>query len=292
MAQQHQAGSVDAYWSEHTVQTREFATVQESLDFLEWRFAQYPLFREFMALHAPHAGGVILDYGCGLGNDVAGFLHFSNPAKVIGVDISPKALALTEKRLRLHQADPARYALVQTRDAATSVPLPDASVDYLQCLGVLQHASHPESLLKDFFRVLKPGREARVMVYNRESVWLHLYVAYVKIILQNAFPGMDLDTAFSKTTDGAGCPVSRCWDEAAFTRFCTEAGFAVKYLGGYLSLHELDMLRRYGDQAVSDERLAREHRDFLASMTRDAAGLPMQGKFHCGIGAVFHLRKP
>ena len=43
------------------------------------------------------------------------------------------------------------------------------SVDFLQCLGVLHHASHPEALLREFHRVLKPGGESRVMVYNREA---------------------------------------------------------------------------------------------------------------------------
>ena len=37
----------------------------------------------------------------------------------------------------------------------------------------------PGRILCEFHRVLKPGGYGRLMVYNYNSIWLHLYVAYM-----------------------------------------------------------------------------------------------------------------
>ena len=42
--------AVDRYWTAHTVNSRPFATAEASADYLEWRFAEYPLFRELSGL--------------------------------------------------------------------------------------------------------------------------------------------------------------------------------------------------------------------------------------------------
>src|SRR4051794_22721099 len=64
---------VESYWGRHTVDTSKLWTRRASERQLEWRFAQYPLFREFSGLWGNHDGEVILDYGCGPGNDLTGF---------------------------------------------------------------------------------------------------------------------------------------------------------------------------------------------------------------------------
>jgi SAM-dependent methyltransferase len=122
------------------------------------------------------------------------------------------------------------------------------SVDFLQCLGVLHHTSHPEALLREFHRRLKPGGESRVMVYNRESVWVHLFAAYEKFVIQNAFPGKDVYDIFHLTVDveadGTGkCPVARCHNWKEFSSLCESNGFQTEYMGGYLSDVELNSMK-------------------------------------------------
>src|ERR1044071_4313414 len=102
---------VDRYWADFTVFAKPFDSVEESLENLEWRFEQYPLFREFMELYGDHAADVVLDYGCGPGNDVVGFLVHGRARKVIGFDVSSKALALASSRVELHRIDPCRVEL-------------------------------------------------------------------------------------------------------------------------------------------------------------------------------------
>ena len=45
---------------------------------------------------------VVVDYGCGPGNDLVGFSEFSKTKKLIGVDVSKTALKVAETRLKLH----------------------------------------------------------------------------------------------------------------------------------------------------------------------------------------------
>lgn len=287
---------VDGFWGEHVVEPTRFKSAWQSRRQLAWRASLYPLFTEFVNLYGHHDGQVVLDYGCGPGNDLVGYSIYTKARKVIGIDISEKALRLAQHRLSLHRVESERIELIQSSDTSEAIPLEDESVDFFQCLGVLHHTSHPEALLQEFHRVLKPGAESRVMVYNRDSVWVHLYAAYEKLVLQNAFPGKNVYEIFHHTvdveSDGTGkCPIARCHSWKEFSLICESSGFKTEYLGGYLSDVELNSMKKHFRQALRDERLDQEHRDFLNALTMDRRKLPMyQGK-HAGIGGVFKLVK-
>ena len=282
---------VDTYLDDHTVNSTPFATRSSSERYLEWRFDEYPLFREFSGLWGDHDGEVVLDYGCGPGNDVTGFLLYTRARQVIGMDVSRKALELARRRVALHEIPTERVRLVQLNDATPEVPLPDESVDFLQSQGVLQHVSNPGEVLRELQRVLRPGRDARVMVYNRDSVWLHLYTAYVTMLLEGKHTEMPVEEVFQLTTDGPECPIARCWRSDDFIALCAEAGFQAEFLGGYLSRHELQLLDQYREQAIADERLAAEHREFLQELEVDDQGLPKYRGHYAGVGGGYILRK-
>jgi hypothetical protein len=72
---------------------------------------------------------------------------------------------------------------------------------------------------------------------------------------------------------------------------CEQAGFRAEYAGGYLSRHELERLKAVGAEAMADERLGDEHRDFLRGLGTDDRGYPMHQGAHAGIGGVYKLRK-
>jgi ubiquinone/menaquinone biosynthesis C-methylase UbiE len=287
---------VDSFWGEHTVHTETFKTAYQSEKYLQWRSGLYPLFAEFMNLYGVHDDEVVLDYGCGPGNDVVGFAIYTRAKKIIGIDISEKALLMARERLALHHVAPERVELIHSADTIQKIMLDDESVDYIHCAGVLHHTSNPPALLAEFKRILKPGAQACVMVYNRDSVWLHLHAAYENLILQNKFPGMTADEAFHKTVDleadgTSNCPIARCYTAQQFISLCEEAGFRAEYLGGYLSDVELNALKIHREAALQDERLPEEHRRFLSSLDFDEQGLPMHEGKHAGIGGVYRLYK-
>ncbi len=206
--------AVDQYWTRHTVRAERFRSRRASERNLEWRFEQYPLFREFSGLWGEHDGEVILDYGCGPGNDLVGYALYTGARRIVGVDVSPRALELARDRLALHGIDPERVELLQGSDASVAIPLDDASVDFVQSQGVLHHTSDPEAILRELHRVLRPGGRGLIMVYNRASLWFHLYTAYEKMIVEDAFPGLDVHEAFRRNTDGPECPISRSYPPA------------------------------------------------------------------------------
>ena len=71
---------------------------------------------------------VVVDYGCGPGNDLVGFSVFSKPAKLYRMDVSAQALQVAGKRLELHEA---AVELVQLDEVENNLPLKDGSVDYI-----------------------------------------------------------------------------------------------------------------------------------------------------------------
>jgi SAM-dependent methyltransferase len=284
------ATAVESYWDRHTVRARDFRSARASKRYLEWRFDEYPLFREFSGLWGSHDGDVILDYGCGPGNDLVGFAVHTRARRIIGLDVSQTALDLASRRLRLHDGARSRVELGLVSDSDPVIPLADGSVDHVNCQGVLHHTSTPEAILAEFARVLRPRGTATIMVYNRDSVWFHLWTAYERMIVEGGFDGLDVEAVFARSTDGPECPISRCYRAEDFLAACRGAGFEGEYVGGYLSRHELRSLARAWTRALGDARVAAEHRDFLRELTFDFKGYPMHDGRHAGIGGTYRLR--
>jgi len=283
--------AVDAFWSQETVYVPQFQSAIQSWLNLQWRFRIHPKFKELTGLYGPHEGEVILDYGCGPGNDMVGFTLYTNARKVIGMDVSLKSLALAAYRLALHKVDTQRVELIQSHDAEPEIQLSDESIDFISCQGVLMHTSHPEKILAEFFRVLKGGAQACVMVYTRPSVWFDLYTAYERVIVKGAFPGLDIDQAFSKNTDGVDCPLARCYPVNQFISLCESAGFECRFAGGYLTETEIISTKQHLASALNDLKLADSHKEFLNRLTFDDKKLPMCEGYYAGVSGVYHLRK-
>lgn len=283
--------AMDKFWSENTVYVPAMRSALQSRLTIGWRFKIHPMFRELSGLYGDHAGEVVLDYGCGPGNDITGFAIHSRAAKIIGMDISAKSLSLSTTRLALHKVEPNRIELIQIHDSAPVIPLPNASVDFISCQGVLMHTSEPAKILAEFFRILKPGSKACIMVYSQPSIWFDLYTAYEQMVVKNAFSGMNIERAFRSNTDGLDCPMSRCFHIEEFSTMCESAGFECRFAGGYLTETEMISLRRYCNRALEDSRLDDSHKKFLRSLTFDRRGLPMFQDRYAGVSGVYHLVK-
>lgn len=281
--------AVDTYWAEHTVHSAPFHSARSSLAYLRRRSRDYPLFEQLMELYGDHRRDTVVDFGCGPGNDLVGFLVLGRARRVIGIDVSRRALELARRRLALHRIDGARATLIQIGDGAAAVPLGDASVDYLYCEGVLHHTSDPGGLLHEFRRIVKPGARVAIMVYNRDSIYYHLFTAYQRQVLEGAFDGLSVDEAFRRNTDGDECPISRAYRPLDFVDLCRDAGFDARFVGGYFAGLELRLLQSLGAQALADRRLPAEHRAFLGDLDIGPDGFPrFRGQF-AGIGGVYHL---
>lgn len=281
---------VERYWNRHTVNSRPFKSARESAEYLEWRFAEYPLFREFTGLWGDHANERLLDYGCGPGNDVTGFLLYSGAAHVVGADVSKKALDLASRRLRLHGIEQSRYELVHVAESDDRLPFEDGCFDHVNSSGVIHHVSRPDIVLRELRRVLTPVGTCTIMVYNRNSIYFHLYTAYMRQCLEGTFAGMSVEEAFRRNTDGEECPISTAYVGGGFLQLCREAGFDGEYLGGYFLKDEPVWLRAHRAAALASPELAREHKAFLEELHEDEEGRPLYREKHAGIGGVYRLR--
>jgi SAM-dependent methyltransferase len=230
----------------------------------------------------------IVDYGCGPGHDLVGFSTLSRPGKLCGFDISPTSLAQAKARLALHGA---KADLHQLDDTSVEIPLESNSVDYIHSSGVLHHTSRPDLILQEFMRILKPSGKCRLMVYNHESLWMHLYVAYQKRLVENQHTDIPLEQAFRFFTDGPECPISCAYRPEEWLEIVRGAGFNATYTGAAISLWECQVYYTYRFQALMDERFSGESRDFVTNLTIDSQGYPRHRDTFAGVDACYLLQK-
>ena len=103
-----------------------FRGPRRSKRYLEWRFAEYPLFREFTGLWGEHDGEVVLDYGCGPGNDLTGLALDTGARRLIGVDVSREgALARGPGGSRFTGSSRTAFSSSTCADADPGLPLED-----------------------------------------------------------------------------------------------------------------------------------------------------------------------
>ena len=105
----------------------------------------------------------VLEIGCGAGYDAYEIVR--NGADYTGIDIAPENPELVKKHL-------AHYGLDVTalRADAENLPFPDGTFDVAYSNGVLHHTPDIERAFSEAFRVLRPGGEFYVSVYNRNSI--------------------------------------------------------------------------------------------------------------------------
>lgn len=120
-----------------------------------------------------YRGRSVLDLGCGVGNDLSRFAR--GGAVCTGVDLAPHSVALA--RANFSQRGLEGRFLVMNGEA---LELGDAQFDLVYCHTVLHFTPHPERMVREIHRVLKPGGEAIVMTVNRRS-WLNAMQRLTKI---------------------------------------------------------------------------------------------------------------
>ena len=281
------ARAVEDYWTEHNVTLhRKFNSAKESLEDFHWRNDQYFGYLDLMPVSGVD-GLAVLDFGCGPGYDLVGFATHSKPSRLVGIDVSESSLAEASDRLALHSSD---VELLRHDVSDGSLPLDDASMDLVHSSGVLHHVPDIDRALAELRRVLKHGGTAQFMVYHADSLWVHLYVAYERQIVQGIDTTLTLAEAFQRSTDGPGCPISRCYTHAQFVELAARHGFALETFGVAVSAWEMSLLhKRFA--AIMDQRLFPESRSFLAALTFDDKQLPLvRPGVHAGIDGCYRFR--
>ena len=124
-----------------------------------------------------YRGRSVLEVGCGAGVDLVRFAR--GRAKVTGVDLAPFAVELARVNFTQQGLD----ADLRVADGE-ALPFPDDTFDLVYAHGVVQYTAHPQRLVDESRRVLKPGGVAIFQVYNRIS-WLNALSKLMKVGLEH-----------------------------------------------------------------------------------------------------------
>ena len=128
------------------------------------------------------------------------------------------------------------------------------------------------------------------MVYNFDSIWLHLLTAYVNQIEKGLYSKMSLKQAFRASTDGPEVPISKCYKPQEFEGIVRKIGFSGGFKGCSMSTTEMSLLpKRF--KAIEDKRLASTHREFLSSLSFNKYGHPLYKGVIAGMNACFLFKK-
>jgi SAM-dependent methyltransferase len=120
----------------------------------EERYSTYPWLYD-VAEFRKHQGDKVLEIGCGTGTDLLQFAK--HRALATGIDLTTKHVELARRRVGdlavVHEAD------------ARHLPFENGSFDYIYSHGVLHHCDEPEEVVREMFRVLRPGGRINIHVY-------------------------------------------------------------------------------------------------------------------------------
>jgi len=110
----------------------------------------------------PFKGKECLDAGCG-GGRFSIALAKLGAKKVIGIDVSRKALEAAQQRALSRRLDNVEFV----QGSVLALPFADRSFDYVISSGVIHHTPDPKGAFGELVRVLRPGGTLFLSVYGK-----------------------------------------------------------------------------------------------------------------------------
>lgn len=213
--------AVQAYWDARPCNVRHSAKpvgTKEYFDEVEQRkyfvephipaFAEFPRWR----------GKRVLEIGCGIGTDTINFARAG--ARVTAVDLSPKSLEIARQRAGVFGlTDSIRFYCADGEALSATVPV--EAYDLVYSFGVIHHSPHPEKIVAELRRYLKPGGELRLMVYNRYS-WKTLWIV-LRFGRGRFWRLSELVARHSEAE--TGCPITYIYSRGQGRALVEQAGF-------------------------------------------------------------------
>jgi len=179
---------VKAFWNRQSCETQYAESEKFTREYFEqieaWRYADQPFIHSF-AQFTRYNGKRVLEVGFGAGTDFIQWLRAGAVAS--GIDLTEEAFENLSQRIRI-------YGLPEPEELkvgdAENLPFPSGKFDLGYSWGVLHHTPNTEKAVAELVRVVKPGGEIKMMLYNRHS--LLAYKSWVKYALLKGRPWKSL----------------------------------------------------------------------------------------------------
>ena len=172
--------SIATYWDEHIhdleITTSPVGTPEFFKQLEEYRFEKLDYLPRLVDFSA-YKGKNVLEVGCGVGIDLVRFAD--GGAKVTGIDLSKTAIDLARKNLEQNEQNADLRVM-----NGECMQFADNTFDVLYAHGVLQYTADTAKMIAEIHRVLSPGGEAILMVYNKYS-WLNLMRKVTNVPLEH-----------------------------------------------------------------------------------------------------------
>ena len=134
----------------------------------------------------------ILDIGCG-----GGFLSNAlaeTGFQVTGIDASPESL-------RVAQAHDSTKTVQYLEADAYKIPFPDQSFDVITAMDFLEHVEHPELVVKEVSRLLKPNGLFIFHTFNRNILAYIVIIKFVEWFVKNTPKNLHILRLFIKPSE-------------------------------------------------------------------------------------------
>jgi ubiquinone/menaquinone biosynthesis C-methylase UbiE len=161
-----------------------------------------------------------LEIGCGIGTDTVNFARAG--AQVTVAELSDESIKVAEQRTHvMGVADSVTFYNGNAEELESF--LPPQQFDLVYSFGVIHHSPHPERILEQIKRYLKPGGTLKLMVYNRRS-WkvFWMVMKYGKADLRKT---RELIAQHSEAQFGS--PVTYAYSKDEFRTLLARHGFRV-----------------------------------------------------------------
>ncbi len=145
-----------------------------------------------------HTNKDVLEYGCGAGSDALSYLKRGN--RVTVCDIVPENVAQAKKNIQMFNLQSkANFIPLQV---SHPLPFEDATFQLVNSHGVIHHIPTGPEVVKEFYRVLKPGGLCYIMLYT-DYLWDRFEEKVEGLMRQR---GITKEEAFCWCTDGVDSP--------------------------------------------------------------------------------------
>jgi 2-polyprenyl-3-methyl-5-hydroxy-6-metoxy-1,4-benzoquinol methylase len=159
---------VRSYWEHQPCGTNQSVTGDMQAGSIAWferiegyRYSVEPCIHS-VAQFTRYHGKKLLEIGVGAGTDHLQWARAGT--KCYGVDLTDAAIETTRSHLSLYG-----FKSDLKRLDAEVLPFAEDSFDLVYSWGVIHHSEHPQLIINEIKRVLKPGGQFVGMMYNRHS---------------------------------------------------------------------------------------------------------------------------